>query len=56
MISRGDLSTFPTRPIAGTIFSAGLLARLAPILVARVKPLLMRRPDAEGKENLKIRD
>lgn len=44
MISRGDLTIFLVRPIAGAILSIGLLALLAPILIARVKPLIMRKP------------
>ncbi|TFG43424.1 MAG: hypothetical protein E4H48_02425 [Syntrophobacterales bacterium] len=42
MISRGDLSIFLNRPIAGTILLVGVLVLLGPILIAWIKPLIIR--------------
>ena len=42
MISRGDLSIFLNRPIAGTILLVGVLVLLGPILTAWIKPLIIR--------------
>jgi putative tricarboxylic transport membrane protein len=42
MISRGDLSVFVNRPIAGTILLVGVLALLGPTLIAWIRPLFKR--------------
>ncbi len=42
MISRGDLTVFLNRPIAGTILLVGVLVLLGPILIAWIKPRIIR--------------